>query len=208
MNKKFLNMRNRITILIIFLLFATFSYSQTKFGATLGLNTSRFTDGFKTVNGSYFNFSSTGLSIGAFAELDISEKIKFYPKIIYNQIGDREKDFGNVEERGLDISTIDYKLDYLSIPLNFKFFSKPYLLVGPQIGFLISEKAESLNLGDIKTSVDIGGNFGIGYPIQDFRIELTFYQGFSTLLEIEREFNGDIETRNTYVNFSIGYIIK
>ncbi len=124
-------MRNRITILIGFLLFATLSYSQTKFGATLGMNTSRFTDEFNTVNGSYINFSSTGFSIGAFAEFEISEKIKFYPKLIYNQIGDREKDFGNVEERGLDISTIDYKLDYLSIPLNFKFFNKPYLIIGP-----------------------------------------------------------------------------
>ena len=190
------------------MLFISFGYSQTKYGATLGINTSRFTDEFKTVNGSYFNFSSTGLSIGAFAEFEISEKIKFYPKIIYNQIGDREKDFGNVEERGLDISTIDYKLDYLSIPLNFRFFNKPYLTVGPQIGILLSEKAESLDLGDVKTSVDFGGNIGIGYPIQDFRIELTFYQGFSTLLEIEREFNDNIDTRNTYVNFSVGYIIK
>ncbi len=189
-------------------MFVSLSYSQTKFGASLGLNTSRFTDEFKTINGSYLNFSSTGLSLGVFAEFEISEKIKFYPKIVYNQIGDREKDFGNVEERGLDISTIDYKLNYLSIPLNFKFFRKPYLTVGPQIGILISEKAESLNLGDVKTSIDIGGNFGIGYPIQDFRIELTFYQGFSTLLEIEREFYDDIDTRNTYLNFSIGYTIK
>lgn len=201
-------MRNRIALFIVFIICFTSSYSQTKFGAILGLNTSRFTDVFKTVNGSYFNFSSTGLSIGAFAEYEISEKIKFYPKIIYNQIGDREKDFGNVEEIGLNTSTIDYKLDYLSIPLNFRFFSKPYLTVGPQIGILLSEKAESLDLGDVKTSVDFGGNFGIGYPIQDFRIELSFYQGFSTLLEIEREFNNDIDTRNTYVNFSVGYIIK
>ena len=201
-------MRNRITIIIAFLICSTSIYSQTKFGAVLGLNSSRFTDEFKTVNGSYFNLSSVGLSIGAFAEFGITEKIKFYPKITYNQMGDREKDFGNIEGRGIDASTIDYKLDYLSIPLNFKFFSKPYLTVGPQIGLLISEKAESVNLGDIKTSVDLGGNFGVGYPIQDFRIELNFYQGFSTLLEIEREFYNDIDARNTYVNFSLGYIIK
>jgi len=203
-----MNIKTNLFYGLMAMLFISFGYSQTKYGATLGINTSRFTDEFKTVNGSYFNFSSTGLSIGAFAEFEISEKINFYPKIIYNQIGDREKDFGNVEERGLDISTIDYKLDYLSIPLNFRFFNKPYLTVGPQIGILLSEKAESLDLGDVKTSVDFGGSIGIGYPIQDFRIELTFYQGFSTLLEIEREFNSDIDTRNTYVNFSVGYIIK
>jgi hypothetical protein len=194
-----------LTAILVFLSSITLSYSQTKFGATLGLNISRFTNGFKTVNGSYLNFSSKGLSIGAFAEFEISKKIKFYPKIIYNQIGDREKDYDNY----FAIDKVDYKLDYISIPLNFKFFNKPYLAIGPQFGFLLSEKGESLNFGDVKTSIDIGGNFGIGYPINDFRIELNFYQGFSTLLEIEEEFNNNIiDVRNTYLNLSIGYNIK
>ncbi|REG83470.1 porin family protein [Winogradskyella sediminis] len=191
------------------MLLASSSYSQTEFGTILGLNTSRFTDEFRPVNGSYINSSSIGFSFGAFAEFNINEKINFYPKIIYNQIGDREKDFGNVERRGLDISTIDYKLDYISIPLNFKFFSKPYLTIGPQFGILISQNNESLDLGDLKSSFDIGGNLGIGYPIKDFRIEITFYQGFSTLLEVEKEFSDDIiDVRNTYLNFSIGYNLK
>ena len=209
MNKKSLNMKNRILFFLTFLLLASSSYSQTEFGTILGLNTSRFTDEFRPVNGSYINSSSIGFSFGAFAEFNINEKINFYPKIIYNQIGDREKDFGNVERRGLDISTIDYKLDYISIPLNFKFFSKPYLTIGPQFGILISQNNESLDLGDLKSSFDIGGNLGIGYPIKDFRIEITFYQGFSTLLEVEKEFSDDIiDVRNTYLNFSIGYNLK
>ncbi|WP_179336206.1 porin family protein [Winogradskyella costae] len=202
-------MKNRILFFLTFLLLASSSYSQTEFGIIFGLNTSRFTDEFRPVNGSYINSSSIGFSFGAFAEFNINEKINFYPKIIYNQIGDREKDFGNVERRGLDISTIDYKLDYISIPLNFKFFSKPYLTIGPQFGILISQNNESLDLGDLKSSFDIGGNLGIGYPIKDFRIEITFYQGFSTLLEVEKEFSDDIvDVRSTYLNFSIGYNLK
>lgn len=198
-------MKSKLVIVLIAIFCVQFCYSQTKYGATLGINTSRFTDEFNTVNGSYINFSSTGFSIGAFAEFEINEKIKFYPKVIYNQIGDREIDYNNY----IAIDKVDYKLDYLSIPLNFKFFNKPYLTIGPQFGILMSEKAESLNFGDIKSSIDIGGNIGIGYPIQDFRIELTFYQGFSTLLEIEQEFSNDIiDVRNTYLNFSIGYNIK
>lgn len=201
-------MKNKIVALLVLSLFITFSYSQTKFGASLGINTSRFSDEFNTINGSYINFSSTGFSLGAFAEFEISEKIKFYPKLIYNQIGDREKDYDDY----FAIDKVDYRLDYLSIPLNFKFFNKPYLTIGPQIGFLLSEKAESLNLDKVKTSIDIGGNIGIGYPIQDFRIELNFYQGFSTLLEIEERFDSNTiditEVRNTYLNFSIGYNIK
>ena len=202
-------MKSKVLFFLTYLLLASSSYSQTEFGTILGLNMSRFTDEFRPINGSYINSSSIGFSFGAFAEFDINEKTKFYPQIIYNQIGDREKDFANGEGRGLDISTIDYKLDYISIPLNFKFFNKPYLTIGPQFGILLSQNNGSLDLGDLKSNFDIGGNMGVGYPIEDFRIEITFYQGFSTLLEVEKEFSDDIiDVRNTYLNLSIGYNLK
>jgi hypothetical protein len=35
---------------VLIAMFFSFSYSQTKFGTSLGLNTSRFTDEFKTIN--------------------------------------------------------------------------------------------------------------------------------------------------------------
>ena len=200
MKKKLLS----ILLPLVFLI-TSLSFSQTKYGITLGINTSRFTDEFNTINGSYVNFSSTGLSVGIFSEISISEKISFYPKLIYNQIGDREKDYSNF----LAANTVDYKLDYLSVPLNVKFFNKPYIIIGPQIGILLSEKAESLNFGKIKNSLDVGANIGIGHVFNQFRIEVSLYQGISSLLEIEEQFsNGIIDVRNTYLNLSFGYNFK
>ncbi len=173
---------------------------------TLGINSSRFSDEFNTIGGEYINTSSMGLSLGVSSELSISDKISFYPKIIYNQMGDREK---NYDGNWLGLDRIDYKLDYLSIPLNFKFFNKPYILFGPQIGFLISQKAESLDLGEINNTIDFGGNIGIGFPIKDFRIELILYQSLTDIMEIEtnRFGNEKYKLRNTYINFNISHLL-
>lgn len=187
-------------------LFFTFlCQSQIKYGATLGVNTSRFSDGFNTIGGKYFNTSSLGLSLGIFAELSLSDKISFYPKIIYNQMGDREKNY--TDWLGLD--RVDYKLDYLSIPLNFKFFKRPYILMGPQIGFLVSHKAESIDFGDTDSSVDFGGSIGIGLPIKDMRLELIFYQSITDVMEIDTgsDTNEPFNLRNTYINFNVSYLI-
>jgi len=194
------------TLTLFGILFFTFlCQSQIKYGATLGVNISRFSDEFNTIGGEYFNTSSVGLSLGFFAELSLSDKISFYPKIIYNQMGDREKNY--TDWLGLD--RVDYKLDYLSIPLNFKFFKKPYLLIGPQVGFLISQKAESINFGETDNSVDFGGNIGIGLPLKDFRLELIFYQSITDVMEIDigNDSNKKFNLRNTYINFNISYLI-
>jgi hypothetical protein len=195
------------TIILLGILFFTFlGYSQIKYNVTLGINSSRFSDEFNTIGGEYLNTSSIGLSLGVSADLLLSDKISFYPKIIYNQMGDREK---NYDGDWLGLDRIDYKLDYISIPLNFKFFKKPYILFGPQIGFLVSQKAESLNFGKINNTIDFGGNIGIGLPIKDFRIELILYQSLTDVMEIEtnRYGNEKYNLRNTYINFNISYLL-
>ncbi|WP_412560648.1 porin family protein [Winogradskyella sp. MIT101101] len=186
------------------------SNSQVEYGISTGLNSSRFTNEFRATNGSYFNTSSIGFKLGVFAEIPLKEKILFSPKLIFNQMGDREKDYGDVEERGLEISTIDYKLNYISIPLNIRFFNEVYFEVGPQLGILISDNNESLDLGDVDSSLDIGVNFEIGYKIRDFRISLNVYQGFSNIFEIERNppiVVGELNVRNFALSFNVGYMV-
>jgi len=199
-------MKKRTIILSGVLLFTFLGYSQIKYNVTLGINSSRFSDEFNTIGGEYINTSSIGLSLGLSVDLSISDKISFYPKIIFNQMGDREK---NYDGDWLGLDRIDYKLDYISMPLNFKFFNKPYILFGPQIGFLISQKAESLDLGEINNTIDFGGNIGIGFPIKDFRIELILYQSLTDVMEIEtnRYGNEKYNLRNTYINFNISHQI-
>jgi hypothetical protein len=198
------------TIKILIFTVSIASFSQTKYGITTGLNMSRFNNEFKATNGSYFNTNSIGFKLGGFAEIPLKDKIYFSPKLVFSQIGDRDKDFGEVERRGLDISTIDYKLNYISIPLNVRFFNKLYVEIGPQINLLISDKKESLDLGDVDSNIDLGGNLEIGYKIKDFRIAINAYHGLTNLFEIEENLplvSNDLNVRNFALSLNFGYIV-
>ncbi|MFD0991026.1 porin family protein [Mariniflexile jejuense] len=167
------------SILISLIFFPIFLFSQAEYGVIGGINNSRLTDGFlkdfETEN------SFGGLHLGAFMELNLSDKISFYPKILFSQQGDRKKT--ETQYRFNAPTQIDYKLTYINIPLNIKFFSKPYLFVGPQIGLLINTKKENMDLGDID-SFDYGINLGIGYEFNNFSLETNIYQGNNTLINV------------------------
>ena len=120
-------------ILIAILTISISSFSQNRFGAFAGVSNSTISDGFL---GKFYLGKEMTFHIGGLYEFEITEKIAFRPKLTYSQQGDREKS----DYTYIDVRSVDYKLSYLNIPLNFKFFNKPYLLVGPQIGFLLSTR--------------------------------------------------------------------
>ncbi|WP_111309160.1 porin family protein [Confluentibacter sediminis] len=168
------------TIFFLLIFCPEILFSQAEFGVIGGINNSRLTNGFLKDFETESSFG--GLHLGAFMELNISDKISFYPKILYSQQGDRKKT--ETQSRFNAPTQIDYKLDYINVPLNIKFFSKPYLFVGPQIGFLINTKKENMDLGDVD-SFDFGINLGIGYEFNYFSIETNIYQGANTLIEVD-----------------------
>ena len=173
------------------------SFSQNKIGILTGINGSTLSDGILESVGIHSN--SFSLHLGAVYELDFSEKISFRPKLIYSQQGDRE-DFDD---------NIKYQTSYINIPLNFKFFNKPYILAGPQIGFLLNTEKREFDFGDLK-SLDYGLNLGIGIDIKDFFVELNLYQGFNELIAVKYEQTNpfrriDIKATNTVVQLSFGY---
>ncbi len=129
------------------------------------------TDGF--FNSFYLGSHSYSLHIGGVYELTLNEKISFRPKIVYNKQGNSESLTDNIQ----------YVTSYINLPLNFKFFNQPYLLAGPQIGFLLDTKKTEFDVGDMKT-LDYGLNLGIGWSIKDFFIDFTLYKGFNHLLEV------------------------
>ncbi len=184
-----------------------YSFAQIEYGATLGLNTSRFTNGIEALSGSFLNFNSVGLSLGGYAEYDITERIGLYSKLLYNEIGDREK---NSVENTLSASQIDYKLNYISLPINVKFFKKVYIHLGPQLNVLLNYEAVGVELGDLMSSIDFGGNIGFGYKFNKLRCEINFYQGLSNLFELKNvgPSGTDLEARNMYFNLNVSYRIR
>tara|TARA_B110001450_G_C17447540_1_gene410620 strand:- start:91 stop:687 length:597 start_codon:yes stop_codon:yes gene_type:complete len=188
------------------ILFTVVSISQNKIGVLAGANSSTISDGFfKKVYESGFSYH-----LGLVYDLELSNKISFRPKMIFSQQGDRiktDKNYYNGNLTNLSIKVIDYKLTYLNIPLNFKFFNKTYLLAGPQIGFLLSTKKMDLDFGDINKKIDFGLNIGVGRKINDFFVEFNLYQGMSKILKYEVG-SINFDATNSVAQLSIGYYIK
>ncbi len=193
------------TLIFIIVLITTVSSSQNKFGIFTGINYSYFTDGFA---GQIGGEDSIGLQIGAFYDISLNDKISFRPKIIFSQQGDRIKtEYKNYGS--LDLTQIDYKLNYLNIPLDFRFWNKIYVIAGPQIGFLLSEKYQGVYLGKVKSNVELGLNLGTGFKINKVFVEFGIYQGLGTVLDYQYEATRKtVDVRNGLAKFTLGYNLK
>lgn len=195
-------MKNPITILLLVIL-PLLTTSQNRFAVFGGINNSTLSDGFleKVPIGKSFGFH-----FGALYEYPFNEKIAFRPKLVFSLQGDREK----TNNTYIDASSIDYKLTYINIPVNLKFFSRPYIIAGLQIGFLITTSKGDIDFGDVKTNLDYGVNFGLGYDINNFFVEINLYQGFATLVEIEDRFaqSVEVDATNTVFQLSLGYYFE
>lgn len=190
----------RKIFLILTLTVSLSVFSQNKFGVFAGVSNSTISDGFL---GKFYLGSEMTFHIGGLYEFELTEKIAFRPKIVYSQQGDREKN----DYTFIDVRSVDYKLSYLNIPLNFKFFNKPYLIIGPQIGFLLSTDKQSLDFGDVESNIDYGANLGFGYDFKNIFVEFNIYQGMNTLIETEsvNGFATGFDATNTVLQLSVGY---
>ncbi|MCX7550730.1 porin family protein [Xanthomarina sp. F2636L] len=171
--------------------------SQNKIGVFAGATTSTLTDGF--FNSFYLGSNSYTFHVGGVYELPLQDNISFRPKVIYNKQGNNESLTDNIQ----------YVTSYINLPLNFKFFKQPYLLAGPQIGFLLNTKKNEFDVGDMKT-FDYGVNLGIGWNIKDFFIDFSIYKGFNELIEVNYVNNNpyrdvDMEATNFTALLSFGY---
>lgn len=174
-------------------------HSQENLGFFAGVNYSYFTDGFA---GKVYAESSIGLQIGALYNMELTDRISFRPKLFISQQGDRTK---TEQESNFELNQIDYKLTYLNTSLDFKFWDKIYLITGPQVGFLLNQKPESIDFGKVKSTVDLGVNLGGGFRVNKLFFELGIYQGLSTLFEYDYYTGSETKVKNGYAKFTVGY---
>ena len=157
-----------------------------------------------------FRFSSSpAFHLGALYEWELSDKVSFRPKIVLSQQGDRTDEEIIIR---FSYSTLDYKTTSLNIPLNFKFFSKPYVIAGPQVGYVIGvNKDDGEDIGDLDTSFDYGFNLGVGYDFDQFFVEVNVYQGFATVIDLpdfSLSSDGREKLTNTILQVSFGYYFQ
>ncbi|KQC32182.1 hypothetical protein AAU57_01735 [Nonlabens sp. YIK11] len=186
------------TIAVFLALLPFLSFSQDKIGIFAGASAVSLSDGILETIG-ITTSDSFVFHAGVNYETVVTDKISFAPKLVYSQQGDRED----------DVRGIQYSTSYINAPLNFKFFNQPYILAGPQIGYLIDTDKRDRDYGDLKT-VDYGLNLGVGFDIKDFFIELNLYQGFNELIDVQFEQRDpfrdvDLQATNTVIQLSLGY---
>ncbi len=191
-------------LLIVMLCMGFVAKSQINFGAKLGMNRTNIKD----IHGS--SDPRYGFQIGAFAQIPFnSEENQFYiqPELNYSQQGEKNQGDG-VDEI--------YKFDYLTIPVLFRaYFSEEedefFGEIGPQFGFLISDKVDILNNATIKENpnekyngFDMGATAGIGFSLnRKFEIFARYYVGFVDVVE------NDIRNKknwNSNLQASVAYI--
>ena len=97
-----------------------------------------------------------------------------------------------------------YKLDYLNIPItaNFYVLQGLALKTGVQLGFLLSAKAESLNIKDAYESVNFSIPIGLSYEYENLVFDARYNIGVST---VNKNSNSDNKYHSGLVQFTIGY---
>lgn len=190
-----------------------FTYAQkAQFGIKGGLNSSNFSGDTEGVD---FK-SRIGFNVGAFAAIELSEKITLQPEILFSTQG-AEAQNGEAEYNG-DFYTGDVKfnLSYINIPVMFKYYvaDKFNLEAGPQIGFLTSAETSTKLDGFSQTvdqdakdyfeSVDFGFNVGAGYDFtKNVSAGIRYNIGLSNVFKTES--GDDSKIQNSVFSLSVGF---
>lgn len=154
-----------------------------------------------------------GLYVGIFTNFRLSSKLAFQPEVVFSSQGYNEK-YNTTEVSG----DTDMKLGYVNIPLEFqyKIIEKLYIETGPQIGFLLSAKADNkyfnanTNTTTEQKDIDfkkysnkhmISYTVGAGYFITNkLSVSLRYNLGITQV-----DMTSDVSVKNNVLQIGTGY---
>lgn len=184
--------------------------AQTKFGAKAGLNVSNLSGDSQNTD------AKIGFHVGGYANIKFAEKFAFQPELLYSTQGAKESGEIYVNEQiGTVNADVKYKLDYINVPLMFKFYPTQGFNIeaGPQVGFLVSSKLnvettalgqkidQDVDMKDYLKSIDFGLNIGVGYEFSNgLNAGARYNFGLSNISD---ENEGDI--KNSVFSVGLGY---
>lgn len=194
--------------------FGVVNAQEVKFGAKAGLNLANLTGDVEDAS------TKVGFNVGGFVEIKISDKFVFQPELLFSTQGAKEDysiDYGDGE---VEKSESTLKLNYLNIPLMAKYYvaDKFSLEAGPQVGFLMSAKADvdytysdgegytesvsgSTDVKDSFKSIDFGLNLGAGYDFSDnFSAGVRYNLGLSSISD-----DSESDVKNAVISIGVGY---
>lgn len=191
-------MKKIILSAIAVMAFAFTNAQETRFGVKGGLNLSNIVGG-EVEN----NKTLVGFHVGGLAEIHIVEKFFIQPELLFSAQGAKfDGPFG---------TDADVKLNYLNIPVVAKYYivdKKFNVEAGPQLGVLLSAKAEGEDIKDFTRSVDFGFNIGAGYSFTDnLSVGLRYTIGLSPLSDEDIDNSDDYydSAKNSNLQLSLSY---
>jgi len=199
--------------------FSNVNAQEVTFGAKAGLN-------FATFGGDAEDADAlTSFHLGGVAEISFSEKFSVQPELLYSMQGASAED--SYSEFGYSGSSeYEVNLSYISVPVMAKYYVAKGFSVeaGPQIGFLVSAKADSdytesfegevtytesedgVDVKDDFNSIDFGLNFGAGYKLDN---GLNFAVRYNLgLANIAKDAGDDYSVQNNVFQVSVGYFFN
>lgn len=190
-------MKKIILSAIAIMAFAFTNAQSTRFGVKGGLNLS-------TVVGGDVDNTKTlvGFHVGGLAEIHIVEKFYIQPELLFSAQGTKVDGLG---------SDGDLKLNYLNIPVVAKYYivdKKFNVEAGPQLGVLLSAKANGEDVKDFTRSVDFGFNIGAGYSFTDnLSVGLRYTIGLSPITDNDIDNSEDYynSAKNSNLQLSLAY---
>ncbi|MDQ1167308.1 porin family protein [Flavobacterium sp. SORGH_AS_0622] len=191
-------MKKIILTAIAVMAFTFTNAQQTRFGVKGGLNLST------VVGGDVENTKTfVGFHVGGFAEINIVEKFFIQPELLFSAQGTKVD--GPFEDG-------DIKLNYLNIPVLAKYYivdKKFSVEAGPQLGVLLSAKAEDTDIKDFTRSVDFGFNLGAGYNFTDnLSVGVRYTIGLSPLSDEDVDNADDYYDSAKNSNFALSLAYK
>ncbi len=159
-----------------------------------------------------FDFSyRTAFGFGGVLDLGLSQNVALRFEPMYLQKGSK---FPDIEEPDVQLK---FKSAYVELPLFIKYAfgnqpTRPYLVVGPSIGFLLSadlviegEEDEDIkdDFKDIDFSLGFGGGVSFPFGNNSFFVEGRYFLGLANINDAEGE-GADADIKNRGIQFMAG----
>lgn len=203
-------MAKRIILIVVLITISQKSYSQINLGVNAGLN---YVINDKVIDNTFrgINYNETnrvGFHIGLYGVHELSNKYSISSELVYSKRG-----------FGIQSVGVNQYLNYINLPvhLGFKISKKLIFLLGPELGYLISDKVKNdpsssvILIGDNKFDLGISG--GCRYLASSHvQIDLKYIHGVTSVMSAisTREIATDdvAQYQSRTFQIGVGYRLK
>ena len=200
-------MRKVVILVALLVAFASPAAAQgALFGAKVGVNFASLS--FDPEDEEVETSMRTGFTAGVLLVVPANARIAFQPEVLFSQQGSKVEDPENAANEG------SIKLNYVNVPLlaNIRLGggdNPVSLLVGPQIGFRTSAKAEANgeeeDLKEFTEGTDFGLVTGLSAMFRNVVVDARYIWGLSNINADETD---DQKVKNRVFTISVGVVFR